>query len=390
MSQELINRSSDLKRLRDEGYELEIIGGYALVHNVPYVNSNQEIKYGVLVSTLCLVGDKTTRPDSHVIYFKGEHPCDKQGSILTGIKHQSINKTLLESITINHSFSSKPKVGYKDYYQKFTTYIDILMAPAYSLDESVEVRTYKPIVSSEESVFKYLDTNSSRANIEKISQKLSGQKIGIVGLGGTGGYILDLVSKTLVSEIHIFEGDTFLQHNAFRAPGAPTIDSLKEQKKKADYFSNIYSNMHKNIICHSYYINDENIDELLMTNFVFISIDDGGIKKRIIDFLLENKISFIDVGIGVQTVNDSLIGDVRVTTGTPQKNDHLKNRISFVDSASDAYSTNIQIAELNALNAALAVVKWKKINGFYQDALKEHDSTYSINIGELINEDKED
>lgn len=43
MSPQQINLSPDLKRLRDEGYELEIKGAYALVHHVPYVNSRKEI-----------------------------------------------------------------------------------------------------------------------------------------------------------------------------------------------------------------------------------------------------------------------------------------------------------------------------------------------------------
>ncbi|MEO8351809.1 MAG: hypothetical protein ABI680_08755 [Chthoniobacteraceae bacterium] len=35
-------------------------------------------------------------------------------------------------------------------------------------------------------VFDYLDTNSSRAEIESITAKLKRHKVGIVGLGGTG------------------------------------------------------------------------------------------------------------------------------------------------------------------------------------------------------------
>ena len=39
MSQRPISRSRDLKRLRDEGYDLEIRSGYLLAKDVPYVNS---------------------------------------------------------------------------------------------------------------------------------------------------------------------------------------------------------------------------------------------------------------------------------------------------------------------------------------------------------------
>ncbi|MDR4888367.1 ThiF family adenylyltransferase [Fredinandcohnia sp. QZ13] len=388
MSQELINRSPDLKRLRDEGFEIDVINGYALVHHVPYVNSNKEINYGTLVSTLCLAGDKTIKPDNHVIHFIGDHPCDKQGSILSGIQYTSTQQVLAEGISINHSFSNKPQSGYSDYYEKFTTYINVIMAPAYSMNDLVTAKTFRTVGTNNETVFNYYDTNSSRANIIQISQKLNGLKIGIIGLGGTGSYILDLVCKTPVSEIHIFDGDIFLQHNAFRAPGSPSAEELEEQSYKTQYFFNIYNNMHKKITCHNEYIDESNIQEVLLNDFVFISIDDGAAKKLIIDNLLESFIPFIDVGIGIEVVNDSLIGDVRVTTGTPEKNDHLSKRISFSNSVDDDYSTNIQIAELNALNAALAVIKWKKHYGFYQDNYLEHDTTYSINMGELINEDQ--
>ncbi|MDZ7652346.1 MAG: ThiF family adenylyltransferase [Burkholderiaceae bacterium] len=82
-------------------------------------------------------------------------------------------------------------------------------------------RTFKTIDSNEsESVFLFEDTASSRAGIQPIAQALREYKIAIVGLGGTGAYILDLVAKTHVSEIHLYDADKFRQHNAFRAPGA--------------------------------------------------------------------------------------------------------------------------------------------------------------------------
>jgi hypothetical protein len=51
------------------------------------------------------------------------------------------------------------------------------------------------------------------------------------------------------------------------------------------------------------------------------------------------------------------------------------------------YARNIQIADLNALNAILAVIKWKKLFGFYVDFEQEHHSTYTVNGNLLLNED---
>ena len=87
--------------------------------------------------------------------------------------------------------------------------------------------------------------------------------------------------------------------------------------------------------------------------------------------------------------DDSLRGILRVTTSTESKFDHVhgNQRISFTGDDNDLYSQNIQVADLNALNAALAVMKWKKLLGFYADLRKEHFSTYTIDGNSLISED---
>ena len=99
--------------------------------------------------------------------------------------------------------------------------------------------------------------------------------------------------------------------------------------------------------------------------------------------------SFVDVGVGVYQVGDSLGGMVRTTAGTPGHADHINSRISFADEGDDEYDQNIQIADLNMLNAALAVVKWKKLVGFYSDFEREYSSTYTIDGNHLLNEDQE-
>ncbi|KUP23680.1 ThiF family adenylyltransferase [Paenibacillus sp. DMB5] len=388
MSRELINLSPDLKRLEDEGYNLDVRGAFALVHGVPYVNEDREIKYGTLISDLTLAGDRTTTPSSHVIFFAGEYPCNKHGQRLSFLEHTSHTEVVFENVIRNHSFSNKPPQGYKDYYEKFTQYINHLFTPVSALDKSVKVRNYEnPIPSNHVSVFQYMDTNSARSHITPIAEKLANQRIAIVGLGGTGSYVLDFVSKTPVSEIHLFDGDAYLQHNAFRSPSAPSLNTLGSQYKKVDYFHMVYSNMHKGIIPHDYMLTEDNAEELLVADFVFIAIDHGESKKRLVDVLIRAGKPFVDCGIGVQIVNDSLIGHVRTTTCTYDKSDHVYERIPFNQGGNDAYSTNIQIAELNSLNASFAVIKWKKLLGFYQDLTKEMDATYELNTGGLAKRD---
>ena len=91
--------------------------------------------------------------------------------------------------------------------------------------------------------------------------------------------------------------------------------------------------------------------------------------------------------MGLNIVDDRLIGTVRVTAGTKEKNDHFTRRIPFAENDDNDYDENIQIAELNALGAVLAIVKWKKMIGFYQDLEKEHHSTYDINVSQLTTDE---
>ena len=141
MSQQLINHNPDLKRLRDEGYEIEIRGGYLLIHHIPYVDQNKQIQVGVLVSTLDNIQD-------HVIFFTGENPCEIDGTVITAIQHINNSSVLNNTITVNRSFSNKPNGGYQNYYEKIKRYADLISAPAKYLDPSVTEKTFKVIPDS--------------------------------------------------------------------------------------------------------------------------------------------------------------------------------------------------------------------------------------------------
>jgi hypothetical protein len=393
MSLRLINRSPDLKKLRDEGYDIEIRSGHLLVKSVPYVNSKKEIRNGTLVSTLNLANDVTVQPDTHAVFFQGEYPCDKDGARIARIENQSQRRNLGTDLDIDHTFSARPVNGpYADYYAKMTTYVAILSGPAQVIDPNAKAMTFPLITAKEdESVFNYIDTASSRAEINVVSAKLELDRIAIIGLGGAGGYVLDFTAKTHIKEIHLFDGDTFFQHNAFRSPGAASGEELEQKLPKTEYFRRLYSKMRRGIVSHPVYIDASNVEQLRGMNFVFLCFDAGKKKELIVESLETFGIPFVDVGLGVYLTGDSLSGIVRTTTSTPKKREHVraKSRISFsAGDGNNEYDRNIQIADLNALNAALAVIKWKKLFGFYHDFENEHNSTYTIDGNKLVNEDQ--
>lgn len=387
MSQKLINRNSDLQRLQNEGYEVEVRQGYLILHSVPYVNSRREVVMGAVVTDLTLSGEQTQRPADHQVWFAGEYPCKHDGSIISAISNTSGTQTLCEGIVVHHRFSCKPPNGYPDYHAKMTQYVDIISNQARAIEPSISACTYKPIEESDDSsVFIYTDSASSRAGIANLARMLRMNKVAIVGLGGTGSYVLDLVAKTQVQEIHLFDGDPFLQHNAFRAPGAASLDILSKKPSKVAYYADIYGQMRREIHQHDGYLETETVKQLAGFDFVFLCVDRVAVRKLVSDFLHDQKIPFIDVGMELELIEEQqcLIGTCRVTLSTPNKYEHFPRHVSLNDNgADDLYRSNIQVADLNALNAAMAVIKWKKYCGFYQDCYKEHQSAYAINAHQL-------
>jgi hypothetical protein len=394
MSQRLIDRNPDLKRLRDEGYHILVRDAYLIMKDVPYVNAAREIKRGVVVAALSLTNDKAGTPPDHTALFAGEYPCHENGAAMERIRH-SESAVVVGDVTTTYSFSAKPKPNDNDpnYYVKMTRYAQILSAPAMAIDPDVTAQTF-PVYHNDEnaddSVFLYADTASSRANIATVTNKLKLDRIDVLGAGGTGSYIIDLITKTPAREVHIWDGDVFDQHNAFRAPGAASGDELDERLMKVDYYNRVYSKMRRGIVPHAEYVTAENAQRLQGSQFVFVCIE-GPSKRPVIECLEALGIPFVDVGMGLYEAGGSLGGILRITTSTPTKREHVreKNRITFV-SADDVneYDKNIQIADLNALNAALAVIKWKKFFGFYLDQEGEHFSTYTIGGNDIINEDQ--
>ncbi len=389
MSHQLISLNPDLKRLRDEGYFIQIVNGLLVMRDVPYVNSQRQVLTGTLISTLLLAGEITQKPEPHTIHFDGEYPCRPDGTPFENIRNQTASYDLGKGLTAKHLFSSKPKGGYVDYYQKMTTYASLLAGAAAVLKPGVTAKTFRVPEQEEDSVFNYTETASDRVGIGALTALLEGEVVAIIGVGGTGSYVLDLVAKTPVRGIHLFDADEFLQHNAFRAPGAPSLEQLREAPKKVDYLAAIYSRMRRGIVSHPVSLCAESLDLLNEVTFAFICIDGGSAKKHIVQKLESTGASFVDVGMGLQLVDGTLGGILRTTTSTPIRRDHVhQGRISFADGgADDIYATNIQVADLNALNAALAVIKWKKIRGFYRDLEKEHYSTYTTDGNALSNDD---
>jgi len=395
MSQQPIAHSADLRRLRDEGYTIRIVAGYLVVDDIPFVDDKGAVHGdGSLVMALTTGGRATTQPSDHTSWFCGGVPCNKDRRPLAHIINNTRRHDVGHGLVASCYLSAKPKTDggrYRDYHHKVATYVGHIVGPAQAVDAAATARRYRPAPSAEPAVdpFRFADTASSRAGIVTLNDSFVNETVGIVGLGGSGEFLFDAVAKTPVPAIHIFDADEFLTHNAFRAPGAPTHEQLDARPLKVDYFGDIYTNMHRGIHRHPFEVTEDNVEELADLTFVFIAIDDAEAKAPIIRYLVDAGIAFIDIGMGVQVIDDRLTGSLRTTLVTPTQNHHAAERIPTVSTRreEDAYRSNIQIAELNMLNAALAVVAWKRYRHFYADLDSAHHSMFSIASNRIANDE---
>ncbi|RKR43747.1 ThiF family adenylyltransferase [Paraburkholderia sp. BL17N1] len=393
MSSKPIAPDSGLQQLVDAGYEVEVRQQHLLVHRVPYVTADRQVKLGTMVCLYLQSGGSVLPPntggDTHQVWWAGEYPCFADGSPMSQLENEHTRQELFPGCTIDHRFSNKPfgVDAYSDHYQKVTHYANLIQAQARVLEPLATAQTGRLTIAEDgTSVFRYADTASARAEIMTTSARLAMGKVAIVGLGGTGSYVLDQLAKTPIHEIHLFDGDLYLQHNAFRSPGAATAEEIDAKQPKTEYFQGKYDAMHRGVKSHPYYLDASNISELQGFNFVFVCVDKGEARKLIFNYLLAQGIAFVDVGMNLQLVKPSmkLLGSCRVTIATPEKHDHLGQCVPTEDGDDDVlYRQNIQVADMNALNAQLAVMRWKQYCGFYQADFDTYNMLFSVNMTSL-------
>jgi hypothetical protein len=196
MSHPLISRNADLQKLEDDGFEVEIIGGHLVIRSVPYLNAAGQVRRGVLVCQLHVAVDVTQPITQHVANWAGDFPHDEQGRPIEKLRHGDGNTSITDTLITRFSFSNKPPEGYQDHYQMVTTYVAIISGPVQHVDENAKAQTWRVLESRDPaSVFVFADTASSRAGITAVTRKLETGPVAIVGLGGTGSYVLDLMAR---------------------------------------------------------------------------------------------------------------------------------------------------------------------------------------------------
>ncbi len=177
----------------------------------------------------------------------------------------------------------------------------------------------------------------------------------------------DFLAKMPVKRIWLFDDDDYVVKNSFRSPGSSANSDF--QKDKVDLYIERYSTFRMEVVGEKARISRDNPARVGDCDFLFVCVDKGSSRAEVAALLRDLGKPFIDVGMGLNHSERGLGGGIRATmvndaTAARVAADHC---LPTVDDEDDPYQTNVQIAELNALNAAMAMIMFKKSFGFYDD-----------------------
>lgn len=386
MFQKLASHNDDLKRLIEIGYAVTIDSNCLVIRDIPYLDDQQKLQIGAMVAKLKFINNEKFEQEDHQIYFAGSVPYNRDGvpvPNLSGGAHAIALSEACSDVVVQRSFSNKPLPAkkYKDHFHKIETYVSFISGPAMQLYEKSPY-TFRVVEgSNDDSIFKFHDTLTSRAEISDLSKRFNKDVIAIIGLGGTGAYILDYMVKTPVREIRGYDHDDYHIHNAYRSPGL--LEESELGMPKADVYQKRYNNFRTGLTLETRFIDSSSKDALKGVTFVFVCVDNGIARSEILDLLMELNIPFIDVGLGLKRINDSLSGMMRTTYFPTEQAEKVRSKrwVNESEDPENLYKTNIQISELNALNASFAVIRFKQIKGFYFEEAPYLNTLF--NIGSL-------
>jgi hypothetical protein len=206
MFQKLVSHNDDIKRLADKGYAVAVDSNCLVIRDIPYLDKQKQLCIGAIVSKMVFIDNEHVTQDDHQILFAGSVPHNLDGTPIPNLGGGPTQLALSEDssdVVVQRSFSNKPRTGgkFKDFFEKIESYVTIVSGPAVELHR-VTPYTFRSVQKpSPDSVFRFHDTQTSRAEITDLSARFKDDVVAVIGLGGTGAYVLDFLAKTPVREI---------------------------------------------------------------------------------------------------------------------------------------------------------------------------------------------
>ncbi|MDQ0009429.1 hypothetical protein J2T07_001606 [Luteibacter jiangsuensis] len=370
---ELASRNPFVRDLHELGYHADFLGGHFSLYGLPYLDQAGAIQYGDLFTPVALGPESVIEPaGTHQVWWRGGRPY-AAGGVELGIGAAPATVQIIPGIMTDWAFSLKlrdddqqPR-NYVSFQEKIQTYLDVIVRPAIAAHPgATPLRGIERRAAEQGSPLRLPDTASSNYGINDLSDRLRRKKVAIVGLGGTGSCILDFVVRTHLEAITLFDDDKIHVHTLFRIPGV--IGSNAIGKPKVEALSQYYDSWHAGITPVPERVTAENIDRLRDFDFVFVSVDDGPSRRFIVEWLSNGGIPYVDCGMGLnRSFGGTLNGVVRITGIDREAYERAVDSpyLPTVNPKDAEYRKQAQIIELNALNAAMAVVRFKQHFGLY-------------------------
>lgn len=397
-----MNRNPDLQKLVNKGYAVAFDSGYLVIRDIPYLDAAGHLKIGAIVATLVYRdNNEVAYQEDHQVYFAGTSPHQLDGTAIPQLSDRVAQLPLsnaCKDVVVERRFSNKRKGtdGFADFFDKIEHYVGLISGPA--MDKYPDITlpyTFREVQQAEaDPIFKFHDTLTSRAEIGDLSAKLRNDIVAVIGLGGSGAYLLDFLVKTPVKEIRGFDLDRFHVHNAYRSPGRLQEDELGNNK--ADLYRRRYENFRHGLVLKTKSIDAACAEDLEGVTFAFVCVDKGSSRAAIFDFLIAKSIPFIDVGMGLLRQKGEFAGTlnglVRTTYYPADKAQKVREQdlVPLTDSQDDIYRTTIQISELNALNACLAIIRFKQLRGFYTQGIASYHLMFCLEDLSLVSESEDE
>jgi len=362
--------------LHDLGYDAGFVGGHFVLYGLPYLDQVGALQRGDLFTPVNLGADGVIEPGgTHQCWWRGGKPHGRD-RVELGISPNAAAVQIVDGVMTDLAFSLKlrdvnhqPR-NYESFEEKIQTYLDVIVEPARAAYPCASpLRGIERRAQEQGSPLRWPDTMSANYGLNDIADKLRGKRVALIGLGGTGACILDFIVRTHLDAIVLFDGDKVHVHTLFRIPGVLGKSAIG--KPKVEALAQHYDAWHAGITSVAERITAENIEQLRGFDFVFVAVDDGPSRGFIVNWLSSVGVPFVDCGMGLdRSFGGMLNGMVRITgTDRAAYERTLDTPFFQTDNAKEnEYRRQAQIIELNAMNAALAVVRFKQHFGLYERA----------------------
>jgi len=184
-----------------------------------------------------------------------------------------------------------------------------------------------------------------------------------------------------VKEIHLLDSDHVEWHTFMRAPGAPSPEEIELCRngslRKVDYYQSKYSSLREGIHAHAVRVESPSTFREFLSahpiDWAFVSIDqqtdrDSPRQDVVYSALSETAIPFIDSGVSITLEGRTVRGAVTTSSYAAGSNE-WKNAIpnAKVEGNAPGYR-NVQLPEVNAVAASLAVMEWRRRTRQYASA----------------------